>query len=89
LKSNKKLESHDSRSEAAASRLLKSRDRLDPKTTSIAQTVETIMESLRLNHGDGFGARYFSAQGREWLASNERGRVANRPAVKRGPIEAE
>jgi hypothetical protein len=60
---------------------------LNSKTTSIAQTVETIMESLRMNHGDGYGTRYFSVQGRQWLVSNERGRVANNPAVKRGAIE--
>lgn len=88
MKSDKKLESHDSRSEAAASWLLKSRDRLDPKTTSIAQTVETIMESLRLNHGNGFGARYFSVQGRECLTSGKL-RAAIRRAVTRGSIEAE
>jgi hypothetical protein len=36
-------------------------------TTSLTQFVETIMESLRLNHGDGYGSRFFSSQSREWL----------------------
>src|ERR1051326_429141 len=40
---------------------------LSSKTTSFVQMVETIMESLRLNHGDGYGRRYFSIVGREWL----------------------
>jgi hypothetical protein len=35
--------------------------------TSISQFVETVMESLRLNHGDGYGSRFFSSQSREWL----------------------
>ena len=26
------------------------------------------MESLRLNHGDGYGPRYFTSQAREWLS---------------------
>jgi hypothetical protein len=40
---------------------------LNSPTTSFAKCVETIMESLRLNHGDGYGPRYFSALGRQWL----------------------
>ena len=37
------------------------------ENVSLSQFVETIMESLRLNHGDGYGARFFSSQSREWL----------------------
>jgi hypothetical protein len=40
---------------------------LNSATTSISQFVETLMESLRLNHGDGYGTRYFSIQSRDWL----------------------
>jgi hypothetical protein len=40
---------------------------LNSLTTSFAKCVETIMEALRLQHGDGYGPRYFSALGRQWL----------------------
>lgn len=40
---------------------------VNSKTTSISQFVETLMESLRLNHGDGYGSRFFSSQSRAWL----------------------
>lgn len=40
---------------------------LNSKTASFGQCVETIMESLRLNHGDGYGRRYFTVQGHQWL----------------------
>lgn len=38
---------------------------LNSKPMSFGQCVETIMESLRLNHGDGYGRRYFSILGRQ------------------------
>ncbi len=40
---------------------------MNSATTSISQFVETVMESLRLNHGDGYGSRFFSSQSRDWL----------------------
>lgn len=40
---------------------------VNSKTTSIAQFVETLMEALRLNHGDGYGSRFFTSQTRSWL----------------------
>lgn len=35
--------------------------------SSVSQFVETLMESLRLNHGDGYGSRFFTSQIREFL----------------------
>ncbi len=40
---------------------------INSPVTSISQFVETLMEALRLNHGDGYGSRFFSSQSREWL----------------------
>jgi len=39
----------------------------DDPNMSHSAFVETIMESLRLNHGEGYGKRFFTAQGRSWL----------------------
>ena len=41
---------------------------LNSTKSSVAQIVETIMESLRLNHGDGYGPRFFTSQIRQWLS---------------------
>jgi hypothetical protein len=41
---------------------------LNSKTTSVSQFVETMMEALRLAHGDGYGTRFFSVQTRHWLS---------------------
>jgi hypothetical protein len=40
---------------------------MNSSSISISQFVETLMESLRLNHGDGYGSRFFSSQSRAWL----------------------
>jgi hypothetical protein len=45
---------------------------LNSKTKSISQFVETVMESARLNHGDGYGTRYFTIQSRQWLSNTVR-----------------
>lgn len=55
-----------------SSYLFNSFQQMNSRTTSVSQQVETIMESLRLNHGDGYGARYFSIQGRQWLSNTVR-----------------
>jgi hypothetical protein len=41
---------------------------MNVKNVSIAQIAQMIMESLRLNHGDGYGKRYFSVQSLQWLS---------------------
>jgi hypothetical protein len=37
------------------------------ENVSFSAFVEFIMEALRLNHGEGYGKRFFTAQGRSWL----------------------
>lgn len=43
---------------------------LNTTKISVGQIVETFMESLRLNHGDGYGSRYFTSQTRQWLSDS-------------------
>ena len=51
-----------------ASYIFNAFQQLNSRNTSVAQIVETFMESLRLNHGDGYGARFFTSQVRQWLS---------------------
>jgi hypothetical protein len=39
----------------------------DSSRISFSQKVETLMEALRMNYGDGYGKKFFTSQARAWL----------------------